>query len=108
MLLKRPKRPQKAHLSCKAVSYTSPLLASVASHLQCPMLLLAYVEITSYVTPFGSAQRSQQSMRLRPPAHNHRDPALRIELHEHVRSLIHGPQVVLRIDSQNMREYQAI
>src|SRR5437870_3182160 len=60
------------------------------------------------VAPERSAPEMLQ--RRAPPASGplSSDPPFGIELDDHVRSLVHGPDVVLRIDSYRMREHESI
>ena len=45
---------------------------------------------------------------LGPAAEHHHDAALGVELDDHVRPLVHGPDVVLRIDAHRVRELEAV
>ena len=46
--------------------------------------------------------------RLGPPAEHHHDAALGVELDDHVRPLVHDPDVVVLVDADRVRELEAV
>ncbi len=53
-------------------------------------------------------RRGQRVRRFRPPAQRHHHAAFGVELDDHVRAFVHGPDVVLRIDAHRVREHEAV
>src|SRR6187399_1493847 len=46
--------------------------------------------------------------RLGTPAHGHQHPPFGVELHDHVRAFVHGPDVVLRVHADGVRHLEAV